>query len=337
MKGIIFEFVKGRNPLTLRALTERLDEIFESKYQCTFDFDGIDMSTFSIVVKVVTTEHWDVQEVMNLFKSLEEVTKDFNDVAFITAEQSPGIEIVNCRPDMLTDGFKEVLKDMRSIIKTIVLTCDICPEQYDCFDEYGNQIAYFRLRHGCFTVECPDCVTGFTVYSNEDTKGDGCFYDDDERTREFIHAINAVNQFYESRHFITRTIAPEESENDFIYKIKDGVEMHEVLEALFYYQKSNFFPREVIELRSKGPVLGYRDALHKIIKKHRLQRNRMFPEANGRDGLSEDHIEHEVEFFKTTIDGLGGMVKNVNELYDKKFEDFEEYFRESCKKGWNSL
>ncbi len=58
------------------------------------------------------------------------------------------------------------------------MTCGACPEQYDAFVK-GQQVAYLRLRHGCFTVECPG-VLDELVYYSEDMKGDGAF-DDDER------------------------------------------------------------------------------------------------------------------------------------------------------------
>ena len=37
----------------------------------------------------------------------------------------------------------------------LVLTCGACPEQYDAFDG-ERQVGYLRLRHGHFTVTCPD-------------------------------------------------------------------------------------------------------------------------------------------------------------------------------------
>ncbi|MDO5786039.1 MAG: hypothetical protein Q4P20_13375, partial [Eubacteriales bacterium] len=59
-------------------------------------------------------------------------------------------------------------------------TCCICPEQYDAIYDDAT-IAYLRLRHGHFTVQCPD-VGGRLVYS-ANVDGDGCF--DNEHEREF--------------------------------------------------------------------------------------------------------------------------------------------------------
>lgn len=56
-------------------------------------------------------------------------------------------------------------------------TCGQCPEQYECFDDAGNQIGYLRLRHGRFTVEYPDCG-GELIYTAR-PKGDGGFYEDE--------------------------------------------------------------------------------------------------------------------------------------------------------------
>lgn len=76
--------------------------------------------------------------------------------------------------NLLIDGYK------------LVLTCRACPEQYDVYDDEGNQVAYLRLRHGSFTVECPD-VGGTLVYQ-VNTFGDGGFED----TERFEHLEKAI-------------------------------------------------------------------------------------------------------------------------------------------------
>jgi hypothetical protein len=70
------------------------------------------------------------------------------------------------------------------------LTCEACPEQYDVFDLHGAQIGYLRLRHGQFTADYPDC-NGKTVYSSL-TKGDGQFFDANERISELTKAVNEL-------------------------------------------------------------------------------------------------------------------------------------------------
>jgi plasmid stability protein len=67
--------------------------------------------------------------------------------------------------------------DLRPVVVRLVRTCFACPEQYDAF--IGDEKAgYLRLRHGHFTVECPD-VWGEMVYEASPS-GDGIF-DDYER------------------------------------------------------------------------------------------------------------------------------------------------------------
>lgn len=56
------------------------------------------------------------------------------------------------------------------------LTCSACPEQYDATYS-GQQVGYLRLRHGNFTVECPD-VGGKLVYEAQ-PEGDGIFEDEE--------------------------------------------------------------------------------------------------------------------------------------------------------------
>lgn len=70
-------------------------------------------------------------------------------------------------------------------------TCLACPEQYDAFDGAGKMVGYFRLRHGHFRVDYPDCG-GETVYEAE-PKGDGIF-EADEREGFLIAGIEALKK-----------------------------------------------------------------------------------------------------------------------------------------------
>ena len=54
------------------------------------------------------------------------------------------------------------------------MTCGACPEQYWAKHQ-GRVVGYLRLRHGYFTVNCPD-VGGIEVYEARPL-GDGIFYD----------------------------------------------------------------------------------------------------------------------------------------------------------------
>ena len=59
----------------------------------------------------------------------------------------------------------------------IKMTCSSHPEQYDVFRN-NLQVAYFRLRHGLFRVDFPEC--GVDTIFEAEPSGDGLF-DDDER------------------------------------------------------------------------------------------------------------------------------------------------------------
>lgn len=74
-------------------------------------------------------------------------------------------------------------------------TCYACPEQYDAYDENGNEIAYLRLRHGYFRVECP--FGGELVYSAS-PEGDGLFM---SHEREFYleRAKSAIMDYYNNK------------------------------------------------------------------------------------------------------------------------------------------
>lgn len=73
------------------------------------------------------------------------------------------------------------------------LTCGACPEQYDLKDDKGDMRAYFRLRHGYFRVEVPDCG-GEIVYDAE-PEGDGIF-EDEERPKFMTEGMDAVKKHY---------------------------------------------------------------------------------------------------------------------------------------------
>ena len=70
-------------------------------------------------------------------------------------------------------------------------TCSACPEQYDVYKD-GKQVAYLRLRHGTFTVRCPD-VGGKIVYTSC-PEGDGLF-EDHERDEFLDAAATEINEW----------------------------------------------------------------------------------------------------------------------------------------------
>lgn len=67
-------------------------------------------------------------------------------------------------------------------------TCDACPEQYDAYMD-DERVGYLRLRHGVFTVVCPD-IGGTLVYEAL-PEGDGGFFDQ-ERDYYLRFAADAI-------------------------------------------------------------------------------------------------------------------------------------------------
>jgi plasmid stability protein len=85
--------------------------------------------------------------------------------------------------------------DTRPVVVRLVRTCFDYPEQYDAF--IGDEKAgYLRLRHGHFTVECPD-VWGEMVYEASPS-GDGIF-DDGERAEQLEAAREAIADWWRER------------------------------------------------------------------------------------------------------------------------------------------
>lgn len=73
----------------------------------------------------------------------------------------------------------------------IKLTCGACPEQYEVFKD-GEQVAYYRLRHGGFTVDYPSCG-GQTIYEDF-PNGDGTF-DENKRLIYLTKALREVLKY----------------------------------------------------------------------------------------------------------------------------------------------
>lgn len=71
-------------------------------------------------------------------------------------------------------------------------TCLACPEQYDMLDKEGNTVGYFRLRHGHFRVEYPDCG-GKEVFSAS-PDGDGLF---ENYEREYYLTLGYLSVLHE--------------------------------------------------------------------------------------------------------------------------------------------
>lgn len=74
---------------------------------------------------------------------------------------------------------------------------DCCPEQYDVY--HGKlKVGYLRLRHGRFTVQCPN-VCGEVILTVH-PKGDGEF-DDDERDFYLNMAKEAIKTWMKENNY----------------------------------------------------------------------------------------------------------------------------------------
>ena len=71
----------------------------------------------------------------------------------------------------------------------LVRTSVAVPEQYDAFDDSGEQVGYLRLRHGRFRVDFPS--DGGRTILEAGPKGDGIF-DDDECDVYLQQACDAI-------------------------------------------------------------------------------------------------------------------------------------------------
>jgi len=74
----------------------------------------------------------------------------------------------------------------------LVMTCRACPELYDAFDG-DRKVGYLRLRHGRFSVRCPD-GEGYEVYSATPA-GDGIFDSKEERNYYLRWAVYHIEKW----------------------------------------------------------------------------------------------------------------------------------------------
>lgn len=72
------------------------------------------------------------------------------------------------------------------------MTCGACPEQYDAFIG-SERVGYLRLRHGYFSVRCPD-PSGEEVFDGY-PNGDGIF-EPEERDYFLTKAKAAIYDWY---------------------------------------------------------------------------------------------------------------------------------------------
>ena len=74
---------------------------------------------------------------------------------------------------------------------TLKMVCYACPEAYDVYKD-GVMVAYYRLRHGKFTVWVPD-YDGKKIMEVK-TIGDGIFMDG-ERESILLDATNKLREY----------------------------------------------------------------------------------------------------------------------------------------------
>lgn len=76
------------------------------------------------------------------------------------------------------------------------ITCSAYPEQYDMFFD-GKYVAYFRLRHGSYTVTEPFSVTDPQILYEAYTYGDGEFMGNEREFFLTMGIASVLNHFGE--------------------------------------------------------------------------------------------------------------------------------------------
>ena len=77
------------------------------------------------------------------------------------------------------------------------MTCTACPEQYDVYNEQGEQVAYVRLRWSTLRVDVPDCG-GEDIYRKVyDEPYLGEFPSEEERILQLSIIEGKIKEYYE--------------------------------------------------------------------------------------------------------------------------------------------
>lgn len=234
-------------------------------------------------------------------------------------------------------GLEEMLKSKEGVITSIIMTDSELLEEYKCMDEYGNTLATMILSDHIFTVICSDYAsTDFIPYENDHIKGSEKFYDD-ERVEQLSIAIDRINEWYDGGKLIQ--CIPDTPESDSydpknIYRLRMNLTDRDIWHKLYLYEKSNLLPEDVMDIRKKGPIVGYRECCLKIIKLHRQMRCKYIPGADT-SGLTPEQLEQELNWLKNINmqwpNCIMARVSIVNWLFEKQFDDFEEVFIEYSK------
>jgi hypothetical protein len=84
--------------------------------------------------------------------------------------------------------------NIRNRVYKLELTCFMCPEQWDVFDDCLDKLGYIRLRHGEFRVDYPDCGGKTLISENIGFDGDGAFINEEIRNVYLLKAVKAIDE-----------------------------------------------------------------------------------------------------------------------------------------------
>lgn len=98
--------------------------------------------------------------------------------------------------DIVLEDWEERPKDITYHGLRFHNTCQSTPEQYDIFDDTGQQVGYIRLRYGNLTAACPD-IGGTIVYRRVIGDGEwtGEFPTDEQRQHHLKRIAKTIRKF----------------------------------------------------------------------------------------------------------------------------------------------
>ena len=101
------------------------------------------------------------------------------------------------------------------------LTCSSTPEQYDLYNNKKEQIGYFRLRYGNFTVDTPTCRDKRVFEFDEfESCWVGEFKNEEDRIKYLTQGVIAVINYIKNNKI--KKVKYENNSQIGIYKFKNG-------------------------------------------------------------------------------------------------------------------
>ena len=137
------------------------------------------------------------------------------------------------------------------------------PEEYICFDGYGNPLVHIIVGEDATRCYCPDSGDHSSLVSLIKHETGLTQYSTAERFKCFEMMFNDTNIWYG---YLIRTVLVKETDGKTVYINQNDPNVTEQtqLGLLYKYQQSNLLPETIIRMRQRGLSYSYDEIIEKI-------------------------------------------------------------------------